>query len=105
MHMNELKEQAMDHGDDYIDLALSRLGNAPVHPGLAASDAAVLARLSMQREAPASLKFGPLAAVVAAIVGLASSGISSQQAEASPGFSLFGPAPPLAPSTLLAGNG
>ena len=95
----------MDHRDDYIDLALRRLGNATVHPGLATSDAAVFARLSMRREAAASLKLGPLAVAIAAIAGLASSGVSPQPAEASPGFSLFGPAPPLAPSTLLAGNG
>jgi hypothetical protein len=103
--MNEAKEQAMDHGDDYIDAALNRLGNAPVHPGLAGSDAAVLARLSARREAAASLRFGPVAAVVAVVMGLAASGIPSQRVEASPSLSLFGPAPPLAPSTLLAGNG
>jgi hypothetical protein len=102
--MNEAKEQAMDYGDDYIDVALSRLGNMPVHPGLAGSDAIVFGRLSRRRETAASLRLGPVVAIVAVIMGLAS-GIPSQRVEASPSLSLFGAAPPLAPSTLLAGNG
>lgn len=105
MHMSEAKEQAVDHGDDYIDAALSRLGSAPVHPGLAGSDTVVLARLSTRRDAATSLRFGPVAAAVAIVMGLAASGIPSDRVEASPSLSLFGPAPPLAPSTLLAGNG
>jgi len=103
--MNEAKEQAVDHGDDFIDAALSRLVSAPVHPGLSGSDAVVLARLSMRREAAASFRFGPVAAAVAVVFGLAASGIPLERVHASPGLSLFGPAPPLAPSTLLAGNG
>ena len=95
----------MDHGDDYIDAALSRLASAPVHPALAGGDAVVFARLAARREAAASLRYGPVAAVVAIVMGLAVSGIPSDRVEASPRFSLFGTAPPLAPSTLLAGKG
>lgn len=89
---------------DNIDAALGRLRFAPVHPALAASSDAVFARLTTQRDSAASLKFGPVAAAVAIVMGLAASGIPSERVEASPALSLFGPAPPLAPSTLLTGS-
>lgn len=95
----------MDLDEDAIDAALTRLGGAPVHPALAGSSAVVLGQLSARREAGRSTKFGSVAAVAAVAMGLAAAAVPARAVEATPVLSMFGPSPPLAPSTLLASDG
>ena len=86
-----------------LDDMLSQLGGAPMHPGLATMDDAVLAGLAAHQ---ASLGAGMLrpasaAAIAALVIGVASVGLSGSPAVAAPSLSPFGPSSALAPSTLL----
>jgi hypothetical protein len=85
-----------------LDAALQRLSAAPVHPGLASIENAVLGRLH-QRAATTSLHgvgIGAIAAAAALMLGIAS-GVPVQASAAPNTLSPFGPSSPLAPSTLL----
>jgi len=90
--------------DVAIDAALRRLGEAPVHPALAGSSMAVLAQMAARRAEGPSIRFGPVAAVAAVAMGLGAAAVPAGAVEARPVLSMFGPAPPLAPSTLLIGG-
>lgn len=87
-----------------IDRALKLLADAPTPPELAGLEAAVLARISAARRSDqrSPLRLGAIAAVGAAVIGLASTGMSAATPQAVPTLSPFGPSMPLAPSTLLA---
>ena len=87
-----------------IDLedTLSRLAAAPVHPGLAAMDDAVLTRLALRASQIPGSAIG-LAAMFSLLVGIAGAGLPGGRggaASAGP----FGQPSALAPSTLLASN-
>jgi hypothetical protein len=85
-----------------LDAALDRLSAAPVHPGLASIEEAVLGRLH-QPAATAPLQgvgIGAIAAIAALMLGIASS-VPVQASAAPDTLSPFGPSSPLAPSTLL----
>jgi len=85
-----------------IDAALRRLSAAPVHPGLAAIEDAVLERLHERAATPPfhGIRIGSIAAAAALMLGIAS-GIPVRASAASNTLSPFGPSSPLAPSTLL----
>jgi hypothetical protein len=87
-----------------MDEALSRLAAAPVHPGLPGSSEVVFARASVRQEVGSPLKIGSTAAIVSILMGIVAAGVPAGAAEPSPSLALFGPSPPLAPSTLLAGS-
>lgn len=90
--------------DTDLDVALRRLAEQPVHPGLASLEGDVLKLIAAERRTHgATLKSGMLAAVGAVALGIAGGGLSSAAASArAPTLSPFGPSVPLAPSTLLA---
>lgn len=85
-----------------LEAALSRLAVAPTHPGLANLEAAVFQKIAEQRrhDSRSPLRFGLLAATGAVLMGVAGASLTS--AAPAPMLSPFGPAAPLAPSTMLA---
>lgn len=84
-----------------IDAMLARLRETPVHPDLAALDAAVLDELAARAESPPlSARAFSMAAVMALAVGIAGSALPGTAARTAP-ISPFGAPPALAPSTLL----
>lgn len=87
-----------------IDRLLSQLRNAPLPPGLAGLEEAVLQRIAArpQISVAAQLRAGMAAAFAAVLLGVASNGLAPRS-DASGNLSPFGPSSPLAPSTLLAG--
>lgn len=87
-----------------VDELLGRLAAAPVHPGLAGSSAVVFARASMRHDAGSPLKIGSAAAIVSIAMGVAAAAVPAGAVEPSSSMALFGPSPPLAPSTLLGGG-
>ena len=86
-----------------LDDMLSQLGNAPVHPGLAAIDGAVMAGLAAHQASlgAGTLRPASVAAITALVVGVASAGLSGSPAVAASSLTPFGPSSALAPSTLL----
>lgn len=93
----------MEFGEEGLDEALGELATAPVHPGLAGSSATVFARASMRHDAGSPLKIGSAAAVLSIAMGMAAAAVPAGAVEP-PSMALFGPSPPLAPSTLLSGG-
>jgi hypothetical protein len=87
-----------------IDKALERLASAPTHPGLAAMDQAVLARIAQSRKDKEGqqLRLGVLAGVVAVAMGAAGSSVAFPSRPPAPLLAPFAPNSPFAPSTLLA---
>ena len=88
-----------------LDTALRRLAAEPTHPGLESLEPAVFARIAAQQRSDVGspVRLGMLAAIVAVVFGVASAGTPTSIAQAAPVLSPFGPASPLAPSTLLMG--
>jgi len=90
-----------------LDEALGRLAAAPPHPGLTAIEDGVFARVREEAafagQASQRLRVGVVAGLAALGLGIAAGSpvIASPSPEA---LSPFGPASPLAPSTLLAGD-
>jgi hypothetical protein len=85
-----------------IDTLLGRVRTAPVHPGLATMDGAVLDALATRSAAGApfsSMTLG-LAAVAAMILGVAGSAYPGTPERSAP-LAPFGAPAALAPSTLL----
>lgn len=84
-----------------LDTILAQLRDTPPDPRLAGLDARVLAEVTRLRASPA---FGPatfgLAATAALFIGIASSAVPVQSADANP-ISPFDARLALAPSTLL----
>lgn len=90
-----------------LDEALGRLAAAPLHPGLGGIEDRVFARVREEAafagQTAHRLRVGTVAAIAALGLGVAVGGPAT--ASASPDtLSPFGPASPLAPSTLLAGE-
>lgn len=87
-----------------LDRLLSRLRTDAVHPGLAGLEEAVFKRIAARPQVSmaAQLRVGMAAGFAAVLLGVASNGLAPP-ADTSPTLSPFGPANPLAPSTLLAG--
>lgn len=85
-----------------IDAMLARLRESPVHPGLAAIEAAVFDELAARANAPATLGATGLsmAAVIALVIGVAGSTLPGTPVKAA-SISPFGAQSALAPSTLL----
>jgi ferric-dicitrate binding protein FerR (iron transport regulator) len=84
-----------------LDAALRRLSAMPTHPGLVSIEGAVLERLHEPAAATPrqGIGMGAAVAIAALMLGVA---IGSPRASAVPNtLSPFGPASPLAPSTLL----
>ncbi len=90
--------------DTNLDAALRRLGEQPVHPGLANLESNVLKRIAEERRADGLTKRSSVVAALGAVaLGLASGGFSTAAATTHvPSLSPFGPSSPLAPATLLA---
>lgn len=86
-----------------LDDMLSQLGDAPVHPGLATIDDAVLAGLAAHQASlgAGTLRSASVAAIAALVIGVASAGLSGSPAVAASSLTPFGPTSALAPSTLL----
>jgi len=87
-----------------LDTLLDRLRTAPLHPGLAGLEEAVLSRIAArpQISVATQVRLGMAAAFGAVLLGVVSTGFPPPAA-ASVTLSPFGPANPLAPSTLLVG--
>ncbi len=86
---------------DDLDNALRRLASSSTHPGLENIGDAVFARIAAQpAERTAARGIAVLTAVVAALMGAASVGLSATTAQATPSLAPFG-TDLLAPSTLL----
>jgi len=88
-----------------LDSALRRLGEQPLHPRLAELEGEVMRLITAERRAGAgvTLRSGILAALGAVALGVVGGGLSSAATTAQvPTLTPFGPAMPLAPSTLLA---
>ena len=88
-----------------LDSALRRLGEQPLDPRLAELEGEVMRLIAAERRAGGvvALRSGMLAALGAVALGVAGGGLSSTAATAQvPTLTPFGPAMPLAPSTLLA---
>ena len=85
-----------------LDALLGQLKDEPPHPGLANLEDAVFRRLAAQTQitGPLQISAGMVAAIGAILLGFVSNGLAPS-AEASVSLSPFGPANPLAPSTLL----
>ena len=85
-----------------IDLALARLGQAPVPAGLAAIDDAVLTGLTRRRQ---ELALAPrlmgLAGTLALGLGIAGGSIATSDPASAQSLSPFAASTALAPSTLL----
>ena len=91
--------------DMNLDSALRRLAEQPLHPRLAELEGEVMRLITAERRAGAgvTLRSGILAALGAVALGVVGGGLSSAAAPAQmPTLTPFGPAVPLAPSTLLA---
>lgn len=86
-----------------LDDMLSQLGDAPVHPGLAAIDEAVLSGLAARQASigASTLRPASVAAIAALVIGVASAGLSGSPAVAASSLTPFGSSSALAPSTLL----
>lgn len=86
-----------------IDAALRRLAAEPTHPGLKHLEAAVFARIAVQRREGKhfELRLSVLAAIGAVVMGAAGTAMPGGMAQASPTLSPFSSSNPLAPSTLL----
>lgn len=88
-----------------LDSALRRLAEKPLHPRLAELEGDVMRLIAAEQHAGSgvTLRAGMLAAVGAVVLGVVGGGLSSAAATAQmPTLTPFGPAVPLAPSTLLA---
>lgn len=87
-----------------IDDALRQLAAAPTHPGLDGLEASVFASVGAgPPPSAAPVRSGLAVMSVAALLGATSILLPVNGARASPAaLALFGPSPPLAPSTLLA---
>ena len=88
-----------------LDSALRRLGEQPLDPRLAELEGDVMRLIAAEQRAGSgvTLRAGMLAAVGAVALGVVGGGLSSAAAPAQmPTLTPFGPAAPLAPSTLLA---
>ena len=91
--------------DMNLDSALRRLAEQPLHPRLAELEGDVMRLIATERRAGCgvTLRSGVLAALGAGALGVVGGGLSSTAATAQvPTLTPFGPAMPLAPSTLLA---
>lgn len=89
-----------------LDAVLRRLANAPIHPGLAAVEEVVLARIAAlpgRKEHVNAWRAGALAVFVALGMGIAGSGLSRTSDETTVSLAPFGPSNALLPSTLLTG--
>ncbi len=86
-----------------LDDMLEWLGSAPVPPRLAMMDERVLTGLAAHEASRGANMARPLgvAAIVALVIGAASSGFSGAPAIAAPALTPFGSSVTLAPSTLL----
>ncbi len=86
-----------------LDDMLSQLGGAPVHPGLAAMDEAVMAGLAEHQASvgAGTLRTASVAAIAALVIGVATAGLSGTPAGTVSSLTPFGPSSALAPSTLL----
>lgn len=85
-----------------LDALLDQLATAPVHPDLANMEDRVMARLASLGARPEMahpVRFGTAAALLALVLGIASSQFAERPA---PTLSPFAASNPLAPSTLLA---
>ncbi|WP_454886322.1 hypothetical protein [Sphingomonas oryzagri] len=90
---------------DDLDDMLARLARSSTHPGLDALDRAVFARIDAARVARRAGGMLALASAAAALLmGVAGATLPAAAAQAAPSLSPFGPADPLAPSTLLGGD-
>ena len=91
-----------------LDEALAGLSAAPVHPGLTGIEDRVLSRVrseaALAAQATQGLRIGAVAALAALGLGIAA-GSPGAAMPSSVMLSPFGPASPLAPSTLLASDG
>ena len=83
-----------------IDDKIMRLRDAPVHPGLAALDGGMLAKLASEH-ADDLCRPVAFATLLALIVGVAGAGLPTEPAVARNTLTPFGAASPLTPSTLL----
>ena len=91
--------------DMNLDSALRRLAEQPLHPRLAELEGDVMRLIAAERRAGGgvTLRSGMLAALGAVALGVVGGGLSSAATTAQgPTLTPFGPAMPLAPSTLLA---
>lgn len=79
---------------------LARLGNAPLDPRLAMMDESVLAGLAQYGRSSAGRSLG-IAAMVALVIGVLSTGLPGSPAIAASSATPFGAPPALAPSSLL----
>ncbi|WP_371424095.1 hypothetical protein [Tardiphaga sp.] len=88
-----------------LDSALRCLAEQPLHPRLDELEGDVMRLVAAKQRVGGgvTLRSGALAALGAVALGLAGGGLSSTAATAQvPTLTPFGPAMPLAPSTLLA---
>lgn len=86
-----------------IDAALRALATAD-HPALAGMEDAVIAETHARRARRTSVRMAAIAGVGAVALGAVAAGPGASPASATPA-ALFGAAAPLAPSTLLMGEG
>lgn len=85
-----------------VDMTLSRLANAPVHPGLARLESGVFRQIAVEAGIrKPSAAFFALAALSSAMFGVVSAAVPSAPIDSGSILSPFGPSAPLAPSTLL----
>ncbi|WP_133175371.1 hypothetical protein [Sphingomonas oleivorans] len=90
-----------------IDVALGALAAEPVHPGLAAGEEALLARIAASRGDASGTNMTRSVAIAAAMalcLGLAGGILPQSPAQAQADLWPFGHAMPLAPSDLLGGG-
>ena len=83
-----------------LEDTIMRLGDAPVHPGLAGLDGALLAQTARQR-ANDMRRPVVLASLMALAIGVAGAGQPTEPAAARNTLAPFGAASPLSPSTLI----
>ena len=86
-----------------LDEILAGIGGAPLPSRLATIDEAVFAGLAehQRNSASNSLQSLGIAAIVALVIGVFSTGLPGSPAMASPSVTPFGAPPALAPSSLL----
>lgn len=87
-----------------LDALLSKLAMAPEPAGLDGMEARVLARIAAQPMARVGMGVGVMTVAVALVMGVLGAGVPVRQAGAMSPLFPFGPASPLAPSTLLVGE-